>query len=591
LGAGEQAAPAATTTNRASGRALARASGWATRAVRALETTSAGWIALAVTMAAAGIVFLLLTRGTTFWIDELYFFAGDKGFDPQYLLAPHNGQLILVPRLIYAAVFKLFGPDYLVFRLIELAGVLLVAGLVYALARRRVGGALALAPAVLLLFFGSSWSVVLPATGIINVYCVAAGLAAILVLEDGGRWADPVAALLLAISLSCWSPGLAFAAGAAVLILRQPDRWRRLWVAAVPLGLFALWWVTKPGLEGPLYGYGVGAKASNVLLIPNFIVDSTGSTLAALTGLNYGFSQPAVALAGPTPDYAWGPVLALLALAALVVALRRSRPSRWPWHWFAVLIVFWVSTALVALPALRTPSTGRYLYVVAAVLLVLAAAAVGPVQPRPRLVLIGFAATLLALGANVAMLRDGGIYLRSYAKKARADFTAIELARRYVSPTFVPTTGSIASPLVIPATVAGTYLRAVDRIGSFADTLPELRSAPEADREEADQILAQALGLHLAPAAPRSRASGCRRAPASAGAAPGLRLPGGGALLRSAGRRPARISLRRFASSFTISLGSLAPRRYYSLKIPTDAAGDPWRAQLVPAEPIAACPP
>src|SRR5438034_86161 len=83
-----------------------------------------------------------------------------------------------------------------------------------ALGRRRVAWPLALGPAAVLLVFGSAWTVVLPGTGMPIVYGTAAGLGAMLVLEREGRFANPVAALLLAVALSSWSAGIAFSAGA-----------------------------------------------------------------------------------------------------------------------------------------------------------------------------------------------------------------------------------------------------------------------------------------------------------------------------------------------------------------------------------------
>jgi hypothetical protein len=549
------------------------------RALAFLDTSRGSLIVLVAAMVIASVVYMWLTRGTTFWIDELYFFAGNKGFDVKYLLAAHNGQLIWFPRLIYAAVFDLFGPNYVVIRFIELAGDLLVSGLVYALVRPRIGPALALAPAILLLFFGSTWGAVLPGTGIINVYCVAAGLGAILALDRGGRFADVLASLLLLISLGCWSPGIAFAVGAGVLILFQGGGWRRLWVPAVPLFLFALWWLTKPGFEGPFYG-GLDAHATNAFLIPNFAANSLSSALAAVTGLDYEFG-PSPAGAGPAQSSVWGPVLALLAIFALVLALRRAPLRKWPWHWLAVLVVFWASAAIGSGPV-RTPSTGRYVYVAAVVILVLAGTVAATYRRQPRTVAVILGVTVLALGANLAMLREAGSFLRSYATLARADLAGVEIARANVAPNFLPTNAAISAPLIAVTTVAGTYLTAVDRNGSFADTLPELRAAPESARAEADQVVAQADGLVLtATRAPPT--SACRRVQASPEMPLTTTLNQGRTVLRATGG-PGNVALRRFGSSFTAQLGTLKPDRYYALSIPTDAAPDRWWAQVTPSK-------
>ncbi len=80
-------------------------------------------IALGALVVVSTALILYMNRGTTFWVDELFFFQNSKGLDPNTLLAPHNGQLVLVARLIYAGLFEAFGPDYTVFRIVAALGV------------------------------------------------------------------------------------------------------------------------------------------------------------------------------------------------------------------------------------------------------------------------------------------------------------------------------------------------------------------------------------------------------------------------------------------------------------------------------------
>jgi hypothetical protein len=555
------------------------------RSLAALETDAGGWAAMGAAMVASIALSLWLTRGTTFWFDEFTLYSASHGFDPQVLVTQHNGQLILLPRLIYAAVFALFGADYAVIRLIEAVGVALVGATVYALARPRIG-ALALAPAIVLLFFGFSWDSTLTGNGIINVYCLLPGLAAMLALERRIRGGDPLACLLLALSLASWSAGLGFVAGVAVIVMREPDRWRRVWVFAVPLALWGLWWIAKPGLSGPLFG-GFEIHWANVLLIPNFAANSFAAVMAAVTGLNYDFSQTDPAKNGAATDTSWGPALAVVAVVGLVLALRRRLPRTWPWAWFAVLTAFWSAAGLASF-VLRPPEAGRYVYVGAAAVLVLAADAIAGFRLKRRLAVVALGALAFALAANIAHLRDASAYLRTYATNERADLAAIEIARARVSPDFVPSTGLLSSLFLAPAARAGTYLAAVDRNGSFADTLSELRAAPEQAREEADQVLAQALRVQIAAAAaPRAGAS-CRHVPAAApGAA--FRLPRGGALI--AATPGAKVALRRFAADYSVELGAIPAAPWSALVVPTDAAADPWWAQVATSQPVEVCPP
>jgi hypothetical protein len=535
-------------------------------------------------MVASIVAALWFTRGTTFWFDEFTLYSGSRGFNLTGLVTQHNAQLILLPRLIYATVFKLFGPDYLVIRTIEAVGVALVGATVYALARPRIG-ALALAPAIVLMFFGYAWDSTLTGNGIINVYCLLPGLAALLVLDRGRRFALPLACLLLALSLSSWTAGLAFVAGAAVLLLQRGRlRWS-WWVPAVPVLLWGAWWVFKPGFHGPLYGGATGFKASNVLLIPNFAADSLAAVGSAVSGLSFAFNQTSVATSGVTTDTSWGPVIAVLAVAGMALVLRRSRPSEWPWPWFAALFTFWGATAMVTF-ALRPPTAGRYVYVAAALALVSAACALDGYRLTRRVAVVVVVGLTFAVTTSLAQFRDASAYLRAFATSERAGLAAIEIARGHEGADYVPATGVLHSIFIAASAQPGNYLPAVDRNGSFADTLSELRSAPEGARDEADQNLAGALGLRLVPAPPALGRGRCREADGA-----GFPLAPGTTLLKFSGPHRTRVSLRRFGSSFTASLGAAAPGHYYALRIPTDLAPDPWFANASPAHPVVVCRP
>ena len=95
--------------------------------------------------------------------------------------------------------------------------------------------------AVLVLFLGSAWEVTIVQDVMTNVFCAAAGLGAFLALERGDRRGDVAACLLLVAAIACWTLGVAFAIGAAVIVLLQPRARSRLWVAAMPLALYAAW--------------------------------------------------------------------------------------------------------------------------------------------------------------------------------------------------------------------------------------------------------------------------------------------------------------------------------------------------------------
>ena len=85
----------------------------------------------------------------------------------------------------------------------------------------------ALAPALVLLFFGSSWQMIITGLGFNVVFSVAMGLGALLALERGDRIGDLLACGLLLVSVATLSIGLAFLVGVATSVLLGSDRRRR----------------------------------------------------------------------------------------------------------------------------------------------------------------------------------------------------------------------------------------------------------------------------------------------------------------------------------------------------------------------------
>ncbi len=556
------------------------------RAIDALETERGGWLAAGAAAVISIALTLWLTRGSTFFIDDLFFFNANHGFDLKVFLSQHNGHLVFVPRLVWAIVIKLFGADFTAFRVVQALMVASVGLLVFALARRRVGNAVAFALMLPLLFFGSGWDTTMTVIGLPSSLSVLFGLGAMWVLTSGRRYAAPLACLLLILSVASYGAGLAFAVGVAVVVLVGPDRWRRAWIFAVPLALYAAWYVAKPGLDGPLFHAGVSVKLTNALTVPQYIADAAGATTAALAGLGYSFFPSSTGAPPTAIDSVWGPVLAAIAAGALVLALRRARRPQRIWPWIAILIAFWASIGL-AFSALRFPGSTRYLYPAAAAALVLAAEALACFRISRRMVAIVFGLVVLSLAANLATMREAGSYLRDTGAAERADFAAIEIARPHERADFVPSIGALAGPLAEGGVRAGSHLAAVDRNGSFADTIPELAAAPEGKREEADKVLAEALGLQLRPAGPPAHLGACTRLDGAAASA-GFRLPRGGALIRS--QPGGAIALRRFADAYTVDPGEVPARSFAQLTIPRDLAPQPWWAQISGAKAVTVCP-
>ena len=121
---------------------------------------------LALAIFASFTMILWISRDTTLSIDELVWFVESPGLDLNAVLQPHGGHLTFTSRLLYGLAFDAFGPDYLFFRILVAATVALTAGLFFVYASRRIGRLPALAPTLVLLFYGSDSLHVLQGNGL-----------------------------------------------------------------------------------------------------------------------------------------------------------------------------------------------------------------------------------------------------------------------------------------------------------------------------------------------------------------------------------------------------------------------------------------
>jgi hypothetical protein len=156
---------------------------------------------LVVAMALSAATLLVGGRHLTFWSDELTWLVFTDDFTPAHLLTPHNSHLIATTRLIYEALPRIFGTDYLPFRIIGIVCLQANAVLLFHLVRRRLGAAIALVPAVVLLFFGSAQEVAVSPLGIPFLLSIALGLGAFAAVERRTLAGDAGAMLLLVLAI------------------------------------------------------------------------------------------------------------------------------------------------------------------------------------------------------------------------------------------------------------------------------------------------------------------------------------------------------------------------------------------------------
>ncbi|HEX4668834.1 MAG TPA: hypothetical protein VH275_02510 [Solirubrobacterales bacterium] len=537
---------------------------------------------LGLALAVAAAVLFTYSDGLTYFQDSWEFLMNRRGFTAAALLEPHNEHIVLVPVLIEQVLLRVFGigstlPEYVVLTALLLA----TATLVFVYVRRRMGPWPALMAAVLLLFLGPAWQDLLWPFQIGFVGSALFGVAMLLALDrDDRRW-DLAACVFLAVSIGFSSLGLAFLVGAAVDFLqRRRDRGlRRIYVAAVPLALYAVWYA----------GWGRDAEthlsAHNVLVSPRFVVEGLAASLDSLLALAT-IADEAVGRSH------WGFVL-LAVLVALIVYRRvrgpRFSPRLWPVA--AAAAAFWFLAGFNAFPG-REAYSSRYLYAGALFVLLIAANLLKGVRFSRWALLAAGAITLVVVGFNLVPLREGRDFFRSQTVLTRADLAAIEIAERTVDPAFT-LPPEISGTSFLNEIVAGEYLEAVREYGSPAYTPAELALAPESGRKQADVVLANALPVSIEPEADvgSGRPGHCVEIPAGAGSgAPPLPLRPGVTTVELGPGGPGAIRLRRFAiGEYPLASEGIVGASTTQLYIPRDKAPRPWLLQVEAAQGATVC--
>ena len=462
------------------------------------------WFVLAAGLALAAALILWETRGLIFYYDEWNFLLARRANDASAFFAPHNEHPALVPVVVWKLWWTLFGTtSYLPYRLLIVGVHLLTCGLLYAVARRRIGASLALVPALVLAFLGPAFEdLVWPfQIGFIGPFTC---LLAIILALDGGR--DRLAAVLAGVALFCSGNGVPVVVVVAVLLARTPRRALR--VLAVPVAFYAVWFAA--------YGVRGSFHLSNLKTAPQLVGNSLAACLAALTGL----------------PWTWGRPLAVLFMGLVVWRLLRPAGPRQPLlAALAGLAALWGLQAAFR-GGTAAPPPSHYLYA-GAVLLILVLIELG----RPRLrtgaaVVVGLLTVTVVVVNAHTLHREAPRYQRA-SEFLAAELGALELAGPAVAPDFQP------DNYLAPQITARPYFAAIARTGSVADAPTEIAARPEAVREAADVTLLRAAGVALRPAS-------CARArPAPVEFA----LPRGGMTLRANGGS-VTVALRRFGHGY-----------------------------------------
>jgi hypothetical protein len=539
------------------------------------------FLLLGLALLGAALVLLDYSSGLTYFQDAWEFLINRRATTADALLRPHGEHIVVIPVAIQQILLRTFGMDSArpgdVVLIVALLG---TAALVFAYVRRRAGSWPALMAAALLLFLGPAWQDLLWPFQISLVGSLLCGVAMLLALDRDDGPGDAAACAFLVVSIAFSSLGVAFAVGAAVDVLqrRRSRGLRRVYVAALPLLLYAAWYA----------GWGHDAEShvtlNNVLSSPRFALEGIAASVDSLLALS--------TIAGEAVGRSkWAPFV-VVGLFALIVYGQRRRPRISPrlWPVLASAATFWLLAGFNFIPG-REAYSSRYLYVGAAFLLLIAADLLEGVRFGRRALLAAGAATVAVVAFNLIPLREGRDFLRAQTVLTRADLAAIEISRHTIAPSFA-LTPEIAGTPYLTEIQAGEYLKAVREYGSPAYTPAELASADEAGRRQADVVLANALPVTTETSSRVGRGDvGCvRAAGGTGGAGAPLLLRVGLTRIELAPGGAGTIRLRRFArSGYPLITEGVPGGSTTLLRIPADGVARPWQLQVEAAQRATVC--
>lgn len=545
----------------------------------------------------AGVLLFHLTRGASFWADDWLWITQRRGDSLNTFLAPYNGHLSVIALAIYRVLFATAGlGNFAPYRVGVVLLSLLVAVLLFAYARPRVGPFLALSATATLLFLGPGWQDVLWPFQIPWLIVCAAGIAGLLLLERRTLAADVAASTLTLVAICSTSLGLAFALGIAADVWLSRRRWRDAWIVGVPLIVYAAWTL------------GYQSNPIAVAALPNVPLNIAKAAAAALsvpTGLS-GVNP----LNGDGAAVTYGtPLLAV----ALVLVIRQALGRRVPFRALSLAAVFviFVTSVTVAHGGLEGPLASRYLYVYALLALLLASELLRGVSLSPAAKAAVGLMTVAAVISNIGSLRASGVYFRAQGASTEGALTELAIDRAHVSPKTVVQIGGY--PFLAPS--ARSIFDAERDLGSAAYSLPELRRADALAQASADsQSVADGdVTFSPAPAEPRATPAipvasappviaaingTSRSGPFCVRFTPAASLPPTAVAsitvslshdvsLTTSGA-PVTLAVRRFAPTFT-AMGSVAANRSTRVALLPGSAPDPWYLQLSSVAPVRVC--
>jgi hypothetical protein len=515
-------------------------------------------LALVLLLAGTAALMFYLARGLTFNLDEWIVVTERRGPGAPSLLEPHNEHLSVVLLSVFLGLLRLGGLDDQPLMMVPLVALQVALGaLLFVVARRRLGAGVAVGVAALAMVSGLAYENFLIPGQAGQMASIVAGVAAFAVL-DGPPDArnDRRLAVLLALALASSGMGIPVLVGVAVELLLTPQGRRRLWVVAVPFGLYLVWYLF----------YGTTRAAADELTL---------SLLWAWTAAGHA----AGALIGERQIEPGRDFLVVLLIVLAYRAWRVERAAKIRMTAIACVLLSFYGLTAISRHDIAPPSSSRYLTVGLIFLLLLLVESGRGLRVRAwapwAVLLLAFVA--LSKDDKLAFREGRGVFLER-SQDMRGSLAAVELlGRGRVTPDFE------IAPRAAPFLLAGPWFGALDALkGDPAYTPAQLARAPLNARNFADDTLVRAGGLALGPA-PAASARCTRPWTGAQGPVPaaGLRVQAG------AGER-LTLRARRFGDQWVqVGLLPLPPGRAVQLYPLRDASATPYVVQV--RRPARAC--
>ncbi len=508
-------------------------------------------LALFVLLAGTAAFMFYLARGLTFNLDEWIVVTERRGPGAPSLLEPHNEHLSILLLSVLLGLLKLGGLDNQPLMMVPLVALQVTLGaLLFVIARRRLGAGAAVGVAALALVCGLAYENYLIPGQAGQMASIVAGVAAFAVLDKpASARNDRLLAGLMVVALASSGMGIPVFLGVAVELLLTAAGRRRLWVVAVPFGLYLVWYVF----------FGVTRAGTDELVL---------SLIWAWTAA----SHAAGALIGQRQVEPGQDLLILLVVVLAYRAWRTQPPARVRMAALATVLVTFYGLTAISRHDIAPPSSSRYLTVgLVFLLLALVEAARGlRIRGWVAWVVLLFAFVALSKDDKVAFREGRGIFLER-SENMRGSLGAIELlGRGRVDPGFE------IAPRAAPFVLAGPWFGAVDSLkGDPAYSPAQLATAPATARNFADDTLVRAGGLAISPPGP-APASCVRPWPGDEGPVPASGV-------RVEARPTARLTLRarRFGDQWAmVGVLPVSPGRAVELRPLRDASPRPYVLQV-----------